>query len=657
MARGNKKGGGGNIRKATSLNETKSPYLPMYKPPRELIWAFKHLNKENLTNDKLCNDYINLIKGLANVKDISPEHYLILFKIMLYLESRCYTLEAEKHNMMDQQLKSESSDVFIIQVPTLDEDDPFIFINDEVKISVVDTNESWSFRVIDVVNKKVYISPYDDNTVVDKDKKYNVRFYPTNWPLRCCHYVLYIMNKYKLVNLMFPKMETNHFTLPDVELNWFHESVTKNPEQKAAVMNILHNSAYPAPYIVFGPPGTGKTTTLVEAICQVREQVKSKSILVCAHSNAAADEITKRLLQFLPTKYIFRIYAKAKTANTIDNKLIDCSNFINGESLYLPNEVFTLKKIVITTLTTCIRLVNLNLRNDHFSHIFIDEASQSTELETLIPFTTINSLSHCGEMLQSQIIIAGDPYQLGPVVKCREIAHLFGKSLLERLMECEPYQKVDNKYNPRYITKLIRNFRSRAAILYTSNKLFYGDLIPCAKLCKITSNWDILSNRTFPIIFFAVQGVEVRAENLSVSNEKEALIVTYCLANLLKNTRIDGRKIGQNDIAIITPFREQKMMIENKLRNHSMWTSVGTIETFQGQEREVIILSTVRSETFCHNGKEHIGFLSNPKRFNVALTRAKQLLIIVGNPFILCLDKHWETLWQYCQNNNACIHM
>lgn len=647
------------ILSSISFCEAQKPFLPMYKPPFELQLAFKYLNSENSSHNQLTDEYVRLINGLADVKSIDPKNYLMLFKIMLYLEGCCYMSEAEKHNMSDQELKRQSENVFVIQVPTLNEDDPFIFINDEVKISVVGTTNTWNFRVIDIVNKKVYISPYDDTVVLDTLKeKYHFRFYPSNWPIRCCHYVLYIMNKYQLVDLMFPKIDKNHFTLPNTKLNWYHKSVATNPEQRAAVMNILHNSAYPAPYIIFGPPGTGKTTTLVEAICQVREQVKSKSILVCAHSNAAADEIAKRLLQFLPSKDIFRIYAKAKVPSSVEKQLSKSSNFIDEDTLYLPREIFIFKKIVITTLTTCIRLVSLDLRNDHFSHIFVDEASQSTELESLIPFTIMNSLTHAGEMLQSQLIIAGDPYQLGPIVKCRKIQHLIGKSLLERLMECEPYQKSNDKYNSRYITKLVRNFRSHPAILYTSNKLFYEDLIPFAKPRKITSNWEVLSQRTFPIIFLVVEGEEVRAPSLSVSNEEEARVIAYCANNLLKKTMIDNRKIRPKDIAIITPFREQKVVIENKLRDGNLWNiNVGTIETFQGQEREVIILSTVRSRTFCHDGKEHIGFLSNPKRFNVALTRAKHLLIIVGNPAVLCLDNHWDTLWQYCKENNACIYI
>lgn len=189
-------------------------------------------------------------------------------------------------------------------------------------------------------------------------------------------------------------------------------------------------------------------------------------------------------------------------------------------------------------------MTKLKLRNNHFSHIFIDEASQSTELETLIPLavTSLRDKSS-GEKLSAQIVIAGDPYQLGPIVKCKKIEHLLGnynfalhkpwtnnffnpceilliylgQSLLERLLECEPYQKVNDKYNPRYITKLLRNYRSRDAILHISNKFFYGgELLCCSdkKLSKVTSNWLALSQRTFPIIFFVVKGEEIRTPSM-----------------------------------------------------------------------------------------------------------------------------------------------
>lgn len=112
--------------------------------------------------------------------------------------------------------------------------------------------------------------------------------------------------------------------------------------------------------------------------------------------------------------------------------------------------------------------------------------------------------------------------------------------------------------------------------------------------------------------------------------------------------------VSQKDIGIITPFTEQRKKIMFALEDINYNDiEVGTVELFQGQEKEIIILSTVRNKIFNHGNEDHIGFLSNQKRFNVALTRAKALLIVVGNPEILQIDEHWRYFLDFCLRNNA----
>ncbi|XP_003399605.4 putative helicase mov-10-B.1 isoform X1 [Bombus terrestris] len=615
------------------------------------------LNKTKPQNVQLYNDYMKLINNLPNIKKIEPEYYLILFKILLYLEEHELCLIAAKHNLENQKLKY-VSDSFEITVPTLDEDDPFITVGDTLKIEVKRLKSKYTCNITDIIGKKVYATIRKSSVVSQLlEEQVDIYFLPMNWQIRCCHSVLHIMFEHNLVNSVYPKINTNLYTLPEVDLDWANKSIAKNKEQKIAVNNILNYSAYPAPYILFGPPGTGKTTTLIETIYQIRKQCKSKNILVCTPSNAAADEITNRLLCLLPHKDVFRMYATSKCCNNVDEKIYPNSNFIDDMVLYLPKKIFILKKIVITTLVTCMRLASLKLRNDHFSYIFIDEASQSTELESLIPLMVMNSKNNT-EALYAQIVIAGDPYQLGPLIRCTKIQHLLGKSLLERLMECEPYQKVNNKYNSRYITKLIHNYRNQEAIIHTSNNLFYEKDLLCDKKenkHSIISNWTVLSRKTFPILFLVLKGEEVRTPNGSVYNETEITAVTNII-KILMRSKFRNRKIEEEDIGIVTPFKQQKIMFKRSLNLHKLNNiAVGTVEIFQGQEKEIIVLSTVRSQTFKHRGKQHLGFLANLKRFNVALTRAKDLLIIVGNPSILCQDKYWNTLWKYCQKNNAYV--
>ncbi|KOC60815.1 Putative helicase mov-10-B.1 [Habropoda laboriosa] len=605
----------------TSFGVCEQISLIKFEPPNALNKVLKNNLREYPRDSNLCKNYRKLLNNLPNLKKIEPKYYLTLFKILLYVEYHELKLNMAKHNLKNQTLK-QTSDTLVINIPTLDKDNLFVNIDDVVKLQLVNSKRIYYSRVTDIVQQNVYVTLFDasqnsklSGSIVD------VHFVPSDWTIKCYHYVLYIMSKYNLVSLVYPKIHTNPYIYPEFVSDWFNKSVAENPEQQKAVNSILNNSAHPAPYILFGPPGTGKTTTLVETICQIRKHYMSKHILVCTSSNAAADEIAKRLLCILPCKEIFRMYAASTD-----------------------------------------RLVKLNLYSDHFSYVFIDEASQSIELESLIPLTLISSQNKPNEgILHAQIIVAGDPHQLGPIVQCKRIEHLLGKSLLERLMECEPYQKGhNNEYNSRYITKLIRNYRSKEAILHIPNKLFYDkELICCSNsnINNITSDWTVLSNHTFPIMFFVVKGNEMTMANKSVYNEEEVTVITEFTKKLMC-AKLNSYKIQQNNIGIITPFRGQTRKIEERLKMHQLNDiTVGTVERFQGREKEIILLSTVRSKCFVHDGREHIGFLSNSKRFNVALTRAKYLLIVVGNQSVLCKDKYWNALWEYCKKNHACFNL
>ncbi|XP_078050465.1 putative helicase mov-10-B.1 isoform X2 [Augochlora pura] len=628
-------------------------------PPLALKVALKNYQSECCENSQLSKDYIKLINSLPKRKEIEPENYMVLFKMFLYLETSAYMKQISHHHLKKHVLTPKFDD-FVLNVPTLEQDNPFIIIGDFVKLTT--EKDHHYAKIIDIEGRNITIS-IRNKKIKEKflNKAIDIKFCPSNWPIKCCHYVLHILYKNNLINSLYPKRNTSYGNSirAHSDFDWVNKNIKNNPEQKQAVINIVHKTAHPAPYILFGPPGTGKTMTLVESICQIRKRHISKNILVCASSNAAADEITKRLLEFLPCKDIFRIYAPSRNWEDIDKNIQPTTNFVHDVCVFLPKDIFILKKIVIATLITCTRLASLNLKSNHFSYVFIDEASQAIELMTLIPITLVSSLNKNKEgALNGQIILAGDPYQLGPTVSCKKIEHLLGKSMLERLMEIELYKKNDEgQYNPRYITKLVRNFRSPEPILYVPNGLFYeNDLLCCRKSNEKLSIPDItLFNHGFPILFIEIYGTENRTENGSIYNEQEIAVVSY-FASLFMSAKFDKRAIKEDDIGIITPFKQQKMMIRKKLNQKNLRNiTVGTVETFQGQEKDIIIISTARSKVFRHDGTEHIGFLSNPKRFNVAVTRAKHFMIVIGNPKVLCKDICWKTLWNYCGTNNARI--
>ncbi|TGZ32242.1 putative helicase mov-10-B.1 [Temnothorax longispinosus] len=447
-------------------------------------------------------------------------------------------------------------------------------------------------KIVKVVGNDVTIKPYypeNPNTLKMKEKRFNIEFVDRHWSLRCCHYALKIVSKCNWIEIVYPRLRTN-CTDMEIDIEWTNADLKENEPQKQAVRKILNKTAYPAPYIIFGPPGTGKTVTLVETICQIVRHFPTKNILVCTSSNAAADEITKRLIKYIPTNLIYRM-------STVKNEIQPCANFVQESTLFLSKELLLRKKIIITTLVSSVRLIDVNFRENHFSYIIIDEASQAVEPEMLIPLAITNKESDEKTRFHAQIVIAG-------------------RSMLERLMDdCDPYKKQDGKYNPNYITKLVQNFRSHENILHVSNKQFYcGDLKICGGAdIRMALNWSQLPNKNFPMIFQEVLGTETRSVNRSVCNTAEVLAVLMYVSILIK-AKFGKHVITPKDIGIVTPFKQQQLDITHHLEAMKLkGITVGTVETFQGQERNVMILSTVRSKAFEHNGKEHIGFLSNPK--------------------------------------------
>ncbi|CAL9696558.1 unnamed protein product [Knipowitschia caucasica] len=309
------------------------------------------------------------------------------------------------------------------------------------------------------------------------------------------------------------------------------------------------------------------------------------------------------------------------------------------------------RRIVVSTCSSAGMFHNVGLQVGHFTHIFLDEAGQATEPEALIPISLVSEVD-------GQIVLAGDPRQLGPVVKSK-MASTFGLgvSLLERLMANPLYVRHDWGYNPRLVTKLVHNYRSHKALLTLPSKLFYdGELCVRAPPAVVQSlcQWKTLPKKGFPLLFHGVRGTEMReGSNPSWFNPVEAVqVMLYCcqLAKKLYNP------VNALDIGIIAPYRKQSEKIRVLLSKVGLSDiKVGSVEEFQGQEYLVIILSTVRSNesVSADDLQSSLGFLSNPKRFNVAITRAKALLIIVGNPHILIQDPCFRSLLEYSFINGA----
>ena len=305
------------------------------------------------------------------------------------------------------------------------------------------------------------------------------------------------------------------------------------------------------------------------------------------------------------------------------------------------------------------KLTNYGVQPGHFKTVFVDESGHAWEPEVLGCFSHL--LVNDGT---SQLVLAGDPKQLGPVV-ASDVAKAagLGLSMLERLMEGPLYANNVVQYphslgyNPLCITKLVRCYRCHPDILYVPNQLFYdGHLVSSASdaVARSMLSWRMLPNPDSPLLFHGVAGDDIReASSPSWFNVAEIELVIEYVNQLIGMMRVNPAEIG-----IITPYSKQVQKIKVALGSRRIANvTVGSCEQFQGQERKVVIISTVRS-TKGYQGideKFKLGFVDNPKRFNVAVTRAQALLIIVGNPRILVKDRNWREMLLFCRQRNACV--
>jgi helicase MOV-10 len=261
-----------------------------------------------------------------------------------------------------------------------------------------------------------------------------------------------------------------------------------------------------------------------------------------------------------------------------------------------------------------------------------------------------------------QMILAGDPKQLGPIITS-DVCRRFGMqvSYMERLMGHENVygrQEEDGLYEVNLLTKLIRNYRSHPSILKLPNEMFYNNDLECCGDPMTTHNlaqWEHLPRAGFPVLFHAMNGENLR-EGISPSwfNPQEAQQVVQYVKLLMKETK---PPLKADEIGIITPYQRQAQKIRLALDTQDIRDiKVGSVEAFQGQERRCIILSTVRAETehVSSDLRYNLGFVANEKRFNVAVTRAKTLLIVIGCPQVLAMDKeNWFPFLQYCHENGS----
>jgi putative helicase MOV10L1 len=462
-----------------------------------------------------------------------------------------------------------------------------------------------------------------------------------------------------------------------------------NEEQADAVLSVLNGHADGAPHVLYGPPGTGKTLTVVEAARQLLHASPTTRLLLCAPSPFAADILCSRLVSALAADdaaakqaaqcgivaddgfrgaRVARINDPRRDEATVKEDVRAlCVVWTLPDFFKLPPSFVKAGPPVRVFVATCASAALLR-RVKHmetllpFAAVLIDEAGQGTAPESLCAL--------CAPLTSGRtaILLAGDPRQLGPIVHSRTaVAAGMARSLLERFADAEAHAGGGGGGGDgrRRVTRLTRNYRSHADVLSLPSALFYGAALrACADEAStsLPGAWhdahggaDGSARQRCRVHFHGVRGEQCReADAPSWFNAVEAATVVDVVTGLLSH----GLCVG--DIGVIATFRKQVQKLRELLRRCGLGAvRVGTVDDYQGQEERVIVISTVVSRTSKDAEDDGSGggggssFLANARRFNVAVSRARALNIVVGHPVPLAQWPHWRALMRHALARDA----
>ena len=427
--------------------------------------------------------------------------------------------------------------------------------------------------------------------------------------------------------------------------------------------------------VVHGPPGTGKTTTLVEAIYETLH--RETQVLVCAQSNMAVDWISEKLVDHgVPVlrignpsrvndkmlsftyerkfeshpdypelwsirKTIRQIKENRKRGDNVHQKIARLRDRAAEIEMTINAQLFDEARVVACTL---VGSANKLLVRHKFSTLFIDEAAQALEPACWI-----------ATRRASRVILAGDHQQLPPTIKCYEaMKQGLGKTLMERIVENQPEA----------VTLLKVQYRMNDDIMKFSSDWFYHGQVESDDSVKHRSVLDFehpiqwidgnemlqqvneeLKEEEKLNIDFTEQFI---GENHGRINKAEAELVLSTLNNYINKIGKERFLAERLDVGIISPYKVQTQYLRQQIRKREEFRpfrqviSVNTVDGFQGQERDIIIISLVRS-----NDNGQIGFLSDLRRMNVAMTRARMKLVIFGDKATLQHHAFYRKLIQY----------
>ncbi|KAI0027031.1 P-loop containing nucleoside triphosphate hydrolase protein [Vararia minispora EC-137] len=605
-------------------------------------------NLATLLASGTAGEVVEQLRRTVLPKVLNTETYGRHWKNVIWAEEHRMEHDLQMYDIIDAVLVPHGR-YYYLNVPGLAEKRPSVLTGDRILVRPQHTERGkWYEGHVHVVHQmEVGLCFHGSFPVPAQNTRHHIHFKLQRIPLRRQHQAL--DTAFAADRLLFPTSAHIKTRSPakSFTIRLFNPLIASNRPQIEAVHAIMSLPPGSMPFILFGPRVppycTGKTITVVEAVRQLIYHSRSTRVLACAPSNSAADLLASRLKD-LGNDVVFRFYAPSRAKEAVPTELLSFT-YVNDSGHFGLPPVAVLKRfrIIICTCVSASFGHNVGVPRGHFTHIFVDEAGQATEPEVMISVKTMADL-------QTNVVLAGDPRQLGPIIRSA-VARRLGLdiSYMERLMKDPMYD--EHQGHGVTVVKLTKNYRSHEAIIKFPNEKFYGgELVPCAdiRIMEACLGSSVLVSKKFPVVFHAICGKDDReSSSPSFFNILEVQEVKAYIEKLRSDRTL---KISTRDIGVIAPYHAQCQKIRKILRSvNAEEVKVGSVEEFQGQERRVIIISTVRSSRdFVEYDLKHtLGFVANPRRFNVAVTRAQSLLIIIGDPAVLSLDPLWRSFLNY----------
>lgn len=457
----------------------------------------------------------------------------------------------------------------------------------------------------------------------------------------------------ELRDIFHGKQPTSSYSFQPIRFPWLNQT------QEEAVNKVLHAKDVA---IVHGPPGTGKTTTLVEAIYETLH--RESQVLVCAQSNMAVDWISEKLtdrgvnvlrignpsrvndkmLSFTYErrfeshpdypqlwslrKAIWELYSqnrKGANRESMHQKINALKDRATELEIRINETLFSEARVIACTLVSS---ANRLLTGKKFGTLFIDEAAQALEAACWIPIRKAD-----------RVVLAGDHFQLPPTVKSPQaLREGLGNTLMQAIANNQPDA----------VSLLKLQYRMNDEIMRFPSEWFYGGMLQSAPEVKYRSILDFDT----PITWVNTEEMDCNEEFIGESygriNKPEAELTISQLKEYI--TKIGRERfLGERiDVGVISPYKAQVQYLRQLIKKDAFFKpyrqliTVNTVDGFQGQERDVILISLVRA-----NEKGEIGFLGDLRRMNVAITRARMKLIILGNAATLTRHSFYKKLYEY----------